>query len=254
MKTITSKSTWSDIIGAAQEARTMYSTMLEEHPRIEADKQLLANLDLVEAKQTINKEQAAMFVNEVMNTTHKSVVEASRMREEFLNSEEGKQLTKEYEANKNQLYQRIININNDVREKMNNHLWQYFHTDKYKLTIRDYPCFLNRFKSSIYLMLSINGETNDILKVSLEHETYDYIQHETVYPDKITFDVQHAENEFEAGSFAAYKYNAIGKILCFSEIITDYFKEIILKGIYEVIDLQDKANELEYDYKQAITF
>lgn len=253
MKSITSKSTWSDIIEAAQEAKERYSAMLEEHPRIEADKQLFANLDLVEAKQTLNKEQAAMFVNKVCNATYNAKAEAARMREEFLNSEEGKQLTKEFEDKKHELYRRIVIINNEVIEKMNGHLWQYFHTDKYKLAVREYP-FLNRYKSSINIMLSVGGETNDILQLSFNHEKYDYTQHKTVYPDKITFDVQHAENEFETGSYAAYKYIAIGKILYFSDIITEYFKEIILKGIYEVIDLQDKASELEYDYKQAITF
>lgn len=253
MKTITSKSTWSDIIEAAQEARTMYNTMLEEHPKIEANKQLFANLDLVESKQTLNKEQAAMFVNEVMNTTHKSVVEAARMREEFLNSLEGQQLKKEFEDKKNELYRRVVEINYEIIEKMNNYLAQHYNCNEYTLAVREYP-FLNRYKSNINIMLSVSGETNDILQLSFEHEGYDYTQHETVYPDKITFDVWHAENEFEAGSYAAYKYIAIGKMMSNANVITEYFRVLLLKCIYEVIDLQDKANELEYDYKQAITF
>lgn len=253
MKSITSKSTWSDIIEAAQEAKAKYSAMLEEHPKIAADKQLFANLELVANKHTLNKEQAAMFVNEVLNATYKSVAKASEMREEFLNSEAGKQLTKEFEDKKNELYRRVVNINNEVIEKMNAHLAQHYNCNEYTLAVRDYP-FLNRYKSDMYIMLSIGGETNDILKLTFNHEDYDYTQHETVYPDKMTFDVQHAENEFEAGSFAAYKYIAIGKMMSNANVITEYFRVMLLKGIYEVIDLQDKANGLEYDYRQAITF
>ncbi len=253
MKSITSKSTWSDIIEAAQEAKERYSTMLEEHPRIETNKQLFVNLELVANKQTLNKEQAAMFVNEVLNITYKSVAKASEMREEFLNSEEGKRLTREFEDKKNELYRRVVKINNEVIEKMNAHLAQHYNCNEYTLAVRDYP-FLNRYKNSINIMLSTGGETNDILKLTFTHEDYDYTQHETVYPDRMTFDVQHAENEFEADSFAAYKYIAIGKIMSNANVITEYFRVLLLKGIYEVIDLQDKANELEYDYRQATTF
>lgn len=251
MKTVTSKSNWSDIINAAQEARDNYSAMLEKHPRVAANEQLYKNLELVATKQTINKEQAAMFVNEVVNTTINIKADAARMQEEFLNSEEGKLLTQEFEDKKNELYFRIVKINKEVVEKMNNHLSQYFSTDT--LVIRE-DTFLNLFKSSVYVMLSTNGQTEDILRISFEHKSYDYTHYEVFYPNKITFNVMHVENEFEAGSFAAYKYTAIGKILCFSDKIAAAFKEIILKGIYEVDYQQNKAVELEYNYKQAITF
>jgi len=241
---------WNEITNAAGEVKELWESVSKEHNREELIGQRITCKNMIDGLlvdlRNNTKEEAAENVRKAYNLISKFIEAVAKTKQDFLESEEGQKLTAEFESNKKALYGRIVNINNDVRKRMEK-CFAECNTQDYAVDIKD-CIFLNDYASTIIVRLIANGCVEDILEIKFMHNDF---YGRTI--DKLTFDA-YSTRAFELDSCAAYRYIVIGQIIANGEALEQHFTKLFLDGIQEVIEIQEQARKLEHDYNQATTF